>query len=98
MIQRSKLGGTSFDFYPLEHLADAGIENLSYLPMTVKILLEGLVRLVEAGVTEESNIGVLAHWPALPPAPSCRFFPLASSCRTSQACRPSLTSPRCDPR
>src|SRR5213595_3894110 len=68
MIQRSKLGGTSFDFYPLEHLADAGIENLSYLPMTVKILLEGLVRLVEAGVTEESNIGVLAHWPALPPA------------------------------
>src|SRR2546421_1268824 len=68
MIQRSKLGGTSFDFYPLEHLADAGSEDLSYLPMTVKILLEGLVRLVEAGVTEESNIGVLAHWPALPPA------------------------------
>src|SRR5437773_12080663 len=68
MIQRSKLGGTSFDFYPLEHLADAGSEDLSYLPMTVKILLEGLVRLVEAGVTEESNIGVLAHWPAPPHA------------------------------
>src|SRR5881396_3997571 len=36
--------------------------------MTVKILLEGLVRLVEAGVTEESNIGVLARWPAPAPA------------------------------
>src|SRR5437870_12916869 len=36
--------------------------------MTVKVLLEGLVRLAEAGVTEESNIGVLAHWPAVAPA------------------------------
>src|SRR5438309_8287182 len=38
--------------------------------MTVKVLLEGLVRLAEASVTEESNIGVLARWPAVPPASS----------------------------
>jgi len=88
MIQRSKLGGTSFDFYPLEHLADAGIENLSYLPMTVKILLEGLVRLVEAGVTEESNIGVLAHWPALPPADAeLPFLPARRDAIRDEACR-----------
>src|SRR5438477_2863524 len=68
MIQRARLGGTDLEFYPLRDLARAGIEDPSGLPMTVKILLEGLVRLVEAGVTEESNIGVLAHWPALPPA------------------------------
>src|SRR5438876_11657082 len=35
--------------------------------MTVKSMLEGLVRLAEAGVTDESNIGVLARWPAKPP-------------------------------
>ena len=68
MIQRARLAGTNLEFYPLNDLAQAGIEDPSGLPMTVKVLLEGLVRLAEAGVTEESNIGVLAHWPALPTA------------------------------
>ena len=70
MIQRSKLTGTDFDFYPLQHLAEAGIQEPSSLPMTIKVLLEGLVRLVEAGVTEESNIGALSRWPAPPPSDS----------------------------
>src|SRR5437879_12830867 len=68
MIQRTRLGGSDLEFYPLNDLARAGIEDPSGLPMTVKVLLEGLVRLVEAGVTEESNVGVLAHWPAVAPA------------------------------
>src|SRR5256885_8996480 len=68
MIQRARLGGTDLEFYPLQDLARAGIEDPSALPVTVKVLLEGLVRLAEAGVTPESNIGVLAHWPAAPPA------------------------------
>src|SRR5438094_540312 len=68
MIQRARLGGTDLEFYPLRDLARAGIEDPSGLPMTVKVLLEGLVRLVEAGITEESNVGVLAHWPAVAPA------------------------------
>ena len=38
--------------------------------MTVKVLLEGVIRLVESGVTEGSNIEALARWPALPPAGS----------------------------
>src|SRR2546423_9840728 len=68
MIQRARLGGTDPGFYPRRDRARAGIEDPSGLPMTVKVLLEGLVRLVEAGVTEESNVGVLAHWPAVAPA------------------------------
>src|SRR3989442_12155529 len=68
MIQRARLGGTDLEFYPLNDLAQAGIEDPSGLPMTVKVLLEGLVRLAETGVTEESNVGVLAHWPAVAPA------------------------------
>src|SRR5580765_6824269 len=70
MIQRSKLNGTDFDFYALQHLADAGIQDTTSLPMTIKVLLEGLVRLVEAGVTEESNIAALSRWPASPPSDS----------------------------
>jgi aconitate hydratase len=59
--KRSRLVGTDLDFYPLENLGDG-------LPMTVKILLEGLIRLAEAGLTEEKNIDALAGWPASPPA------------------------------
>src|SRR3989475_7237261 len=70
MIQPARLGGTDLELYPLNDLAKAGIEDPNGLPMTVKVLLEGLVRLAEAGVTEESNIGVLARWPAAPPASS----------------------------
>src|SRR6202140_5266807 len=39
----------------------------SGLPMTVKVLLEGLVRLAENGTTAEENVKALAAWPAAPP-------------------------------
>jgi aconitate hydratase len=55
------LVGTDLDFYPLKDLGEG-------LPMTVRVLLEGLMRLVEAGVTEEENVDTLARWPAPPPA------------------------------
>ena len=57
MTERKKLSGTDLEFYPLKSLGDG-------LPMTVKVLLEGLIRLVGAGVTDESNIAALAGWPA----------------------------------
>jgi aconitate hydratase len=59
--KRSRLVGTDLDFYPLKDLGEG-------LPMTVRVLLEGLMRLVEAGVTEEENVDTLARWPAPPPA------------------------------
>src|SRR5258708_12932286 len=67
MIGRSKLSGTELDFYPLSALPKAGIHDPSGLPMTVKVLLEGLVRLAKAGTTAEENVKALAAWPAVPP-------------------------------
>jgi aconitate hydratase A / 2-methylisocitrate dehydratase len=67
MIERSRLAGTETDFYPLTSLAKAGAHDPSGLPMTVKVLLEGLARLAEAGTTDEANVGALAAWPAAPP-------------------------------
>jgi aconitate hydratase len=64
VIERARLGGTDLDFYPLSALPRAGAADPSSLPVTVKVLLEGLIRLVEAGTTEESNIAALAAWPA----------------------------------
>jgi len=63
MPSREKLKGTDLDFYPLRDLGEG-------LPMTVKVLLEGLIRLAESGVTDESNIDLLARWPSAPPADS----------------------------
>ncbi|HEV3406181.1 MAG TPA: hypothetical protein VG364_06235, partial [Candidatus Dormibacteraeota bacterium] len=68
MIARKKLSGTDLELYPL---AGTG-ENL---PMTVKVLLEGLIRLVEGGVTDESNIAALANWPAPAPDAELPFLP-----------------------
>src|SRR5215472_10754737 len=56
VVERKRLGGTDLEIYPIAGLG----ENL---PMTVKVLLEGLIRFVEAGATEESNIAALANWP-----------------------------------
>jgi aconitate hydratase len=67
MIGRSKLAGTQLEFYPLSALPKAGLHDPSGLPMTVKVLLEGLMRLAEAGTTPEENIKSLAAWPAAPP-------------------------------
>src|SRR5438445_8034008 len=68
MIERAKLGGTDLEFYPLKGLGDG-------LPMTVKILLEGLTRLAQAGTTDEQNIAALAKWPAPSPDSELPFLP-----------------------
>ncbi len=67
---RSKLAGTELEFYPLSALPKAGLHDPSGLPMTVKVLLEGVVRLAEAGTTKEENVRSLAAWPAAPPKDS----------------------------
>ena len=67
---RTKLTGTDLDFYSLAALDKAGIANASSLPMTVKVLLEGLMRLVEAGTTTETSLKALAAWPAAAPKDS----------------------------
>ena len=64
---RSRLKGTDLDFYPLADLARSGLADPSGLPMTVKVLLEGLLRLSEAGRTSEENVKTLATWPKPPP-------------------------------
>jgi aconitate hydratase len=67
IASRSRLPGTELDFYPLASLAKAGLPDPSGLPMTVKVLLEGLLRLSEAGTTREENVKTLAAWPKAPP-------------------------------
>ncbi len=61
-----KLSGTDLEFHPLAELPKSGLPDPSGLPMTVKVLLEGLLRLSRSGATREENVAALAGWPAPP--------------------------------
>src|SRR5713101_6910504 len=63
IADRSRLSGTALDFYPITSLPET-----SGLPMTVKVLLEGMLRLSEVGTTNEKSVRALAAWPAKPPS------------------------------
>src|ERR1700693_4527725 len=67
IASRSRLAGTDLDYYPLAALSKAGLPDPSGMPMTIKVLLEGLLRLSEAGTTQEANVRTLASWPKPPP-------------------------------
>ncbi|HET7465250.1 MAG TPA: aconitate hydratase AcnA [Candidatus Dormibacteraeota bacterium] len=64
MIAGKRLAGTEVDYIPLADLPKAGLGDASGLPVTVKVLLEGLVRLSRQGTTAEANVPALAAWPA----------------------------------
>jgi aconitate hydratase len=63
---RQRLASTDVDYYPLDRLSETGSDPRR-LPMTVKILLEGLLREVDAGRGSESGLRALARWPEPPP-------------------------------
>ena len=65
---RRRLASTTLDYYPLSRLAEAGFGDPSGLPITVKILLEGLLREEEAGRVDETSLRALTRWPEAPPA------------------------------
>jgi aconitate hydratase len=56
------LSGTANTYFPLAQLGD-----LSRLPVTVKILLEQMVRAAATGGASEKDIAALAKYPAPPP-------------------------------
>jgi aconitate hydratase len=64
---RARLEGTDLDYHRLATLADERIGDISRLPATVKILLEGLLRDFENGKASEVSVKALASWPADPP-------------------------------
>jgi aconitate hydratase len=65
---RQRLASTAYDFYPLRRLTEAGFGDSGRLPITVKILLEGLLRQAETGRVTETSLRALTRWPERPPA------------------------------
>ena len=65
---RQRLASTAVDYYPLNRLAAGGFGDPTRLPITVKILLEGLLRQADGGRVSETSLRALARWPKRPPA------------------------------
>src|SRR5215469_12048869 len=61
---RRRLPGTELDHWSLPEAERVGLGDIGRLPMTVKILLEMLLR----GGVPEVSVRALAAWPASPPA------------------------------
>src|SRR5438309_7376534 len=74
---RVRLAGTDLDYYRLDRVRDAGLGDPSRLPVTVKLLLEGLLRDFEAARLSEESLHALAVWPA--PAPPDAEVPYTPS-------------------
>ena len=55
-------GGTSYDFFRLSALTDAGIGHVGQLPFSLKILLENLLRHEDGRAVDEDDVRALAAW------------------------------------
>jgi len=64
---RASLEGTDLSYYRLEAARDAGASNMSRLPMTIRVLLEGLLRDNAQGGAGDASALALANWPDPPP-------------------------------
>jgi len=65
---RRRLPGTDLDYLSLPEAERSGLGVIGRLPMTVKVLLEMLLRGTERGGVSEANVRALAAWPAPAPA------------------------------
>jgi aconitate hydratase A / 2-methylisocitrate dehydratase len=68
MDTRRRLSGTELDHHSLPEAGRAGLGDVERLPMTVKVLLEMLLRGAERGDVSEASVRALAAWPSPPPA------------------------------
>jgi aconitate hydratase len=65
---RRRLPGTDLGYHSLREAELAGLGAVGKLPMTVKVLLEMLLRGAERGDVSEASIRALAAWPSPAPA------------------------------
>src|ERR1700684_2702500 len=56
------------DYFALQWLADENVADVSSLPVTVKILLENILRHSDKNFVHEEDLDALAHWNGTAPA------------------------------
>ncbi len=97
-LQEFKLAsGATGRFYSLPALEKAGVGKISRLPVSIRIVLESVLRNCDGKKVSEEHVQRARQLGAdrrARPTRSRSSSP-ASCCRTSPACRCSPTSPRC---
>ena len=59
-----RIGGESYDIFRLDRLERAGFKNVSRLPVSLKVLLENLLRQEDNHHVNKTDIEGLANWSA----------------------------------
>ena len=71
-----KVGDESYDIFRLDHLAKQGFNNISRLPVSLKVLLENLLRQEDNHHVNKADIEALAKWdPKAKPDKEIAFMP-----------------------
>jgi aconitate hydratase A / 2-methylisocitrate dehydratase len=74
--QALKVGSESYDIFSLSQLEQAGFKNVSRLPISLKILLENLLRQEDNHHVNKADIEALANWsPKAKPDKEIAFMP-----------------------
>ncbi|HYA30889.1 MAG TPA: aconitase family protein, partial [Acidobacteriota bacterium] len=74
--KRLNVGADSYDIFSLDQLEKAGFKNVSRLPVSLKVLLENLLRQEDNHHVNKSDIEALAHWqPKAKPEKEIAFMP-----------------------
>src|SRR5919109_1905599 len=71
-----KVGGESYEIFRLDVLEKAGFKNVSRLPVSLKVLLENLLRQEDSHHVDKVDIEALANWdPKTKPEKEIAFMP-----------------------
>jgi aconitate hydratase A / 2-methylisocitrate dehydratase len=71
-----KVGSESYDIFSLPQLEQAGFRNISRLPVSLKVLLENLLRQEDNHHVNKADIEALANWnPKAKPEKEIAFMP-----------------------
>ena len=63
-----RVADAEYDYFSLPEAGDAGAGNVARLPMSLKVLLENLLRFEDGGTVTRDDIKALANWAEEPPA------------------------------
>ncbi len=70
-----EVDGQEYDYYSLPAAAEAGAGDIAKLPMTLKILLENLLRHEDDATVGRNDLTALAGWAQSPPASEIAYRP-----------------------
>ena len=68
-------GGTEYDYFSLPNAAATGAGDVSRLPVSLKVLLENLLRAEDGSTVTDQDIRTLANWAVDPQAKEIAFRP-----------------------